>query len=694
MAPTFTRLIAIGAVVFAFSVSAATEVANTVTPTAGVQACVWNVTIPDERRCSRLEGGLFAATIDDDALSATFIEFSAPSHFSIVLPARDVNGRDIRLDPYPRVQWNGWNREADTKVEWLSAAKGAEWRDLGAIIGGEERELPGETRAVRFSSPKASPRTFFFAGPRVSLRIPRSEPLRAGGEIALCVEKPDIALRLRNRTGKIVEGKSAAHGCVSFAGLDPDVYDVLSAADAFEPFRTRVDAGRSAWLGTMQLQAPATVRVRIDDADLSRRYSVSVVPSFVAAAQRPPLPKVIVGGDEAKWEVRAGSYEATARPEAFPGIELSSHVFIESGAESIIILRPNYVTVAGSATRRGSAAADVAMEFASDDDSTRVTARATTGSDGRYEVVLPLPGRWRVVADTPGQLLWKPYEVTHDVPLAERYQWDIALPSGELAGRVIDAASGEPIADLAVEVRWQIEKEPPGFMTTTSDADGRFRAASLPNTTVTVQASEAMTRLIGYVPTAARNVDLTKDTPEEVIALRRSRTAVRISIVDEAGRPVTTAQLFRATADPATPLLASADGNGNIDVPDDTPLPLVAYIVATAHPWQRIVVNEPSEKPLRVALSPSPAPTSIALTGAIVDLQDAAWGLIDADGLHVPLFYHLLRQGALPVLRGSVATIPAPGSGTYRLWIRRAGTVRILGTITLPSPTVVVVNAE
>lgn len=101
------------------------------------------------------------------------------------------------------MQWNGWNRDVETKIEWLSAGKRAEWRDLGAIRAGEERELAGETRAVRFSSPKASPRTFFFAGPGTSIRIPRNEPLRGGGEIALCVEKPDIALRVRSRSGKV-----------------------------------------------------------------------------------------------------------------------------------------------------------------------------------------------------------------------------------------------------------------------------------------------------------------------------------------------------------------------------------------------------------------------------------------------------------------------------------------------------------
>jgi hypothetical protein len=694
MASTLAHLIALGAVVLASSASGAREIVSTV-GTPGVKACLWSATSPDERRCSMLDGGRFAVMVDDPALSATFIEFSSPSHFSIILSARDVDGRDIRLDPFPRVQWNGWNRDVETKIEWLSAGKGAEWRDLGAIRTGEERELAGETRAVRFSSPKASPRTFFFAGPRTSLRIPRNEPLRGGGEIALCVEKPDIALRVRSRSGKVFDGKTGAPGCVSFAGLDPDAYDVLSVADAFEPLRTRVASGRSAWLGIVQLQPPATVRVHIDDTDSSRRYSVSVGPSFVAAAEPPAPPKVIMGGDEAEWKVRAGSYEATAHPEAFPGIEFAAHVIVEPGTEAAITLRPSYVTVAGTATRRGSAAADVAMEFVSDDDRTRATARATTGDDGRYEVVLPSPGRWRVVADTPGQLLWKPYEVTNDVPFAERYQWDIALPGGKLAGRVIDAASGEPVADLVVEIRWKVEKESPGFMTTTSDADGRFHAASLPDTTVTVNASDAMARLLGYVPTPARSVDLTEDTHEAVIELRRSQTAVRISVVDEAGHPVTTAQLFRAITDPAVPLLASADGDGNIDVPNDAPLPLIAYIVSTGHPWQRIVVNEPRDEPLRVVLSPSTTPTQIALTGAtFVGLQDAAWGLIDSDGLQVPLFYHLLRQNVLPVLRGSVATIPASGSGAYRLWIRRGGAVRVLGTVMLPSPTVVVVNAE
>jgi 5-hydroxyisourate hydrolase-like protein (transthyretin family) len=696
MASTLAHLIGAGSFVLALS-SAAMEVVTTVAPP-DAQACVWTAAHPESRACRVLRDGRFAMTIDDIAVPQTFVEFSAPSHFPTVVAMRDVAAREVRLDRYPRVQWNGWSMDAaEAQVEWLPAASGAEWGASGLIKAGEEREFSAEVRAVRISSPGASPRTYFFAGPRASLRTPPKEPLQKGGELALCAAKANLIVRVRksNADDVVIEEKTGTHGCVSFSGFAAGDYDVISANDAFAPLRTRIEAGRSTWLGMLQLYPPTTVRVRIDDSDTRRRYSVSVEPAFVAAAESVRDTKTMNGQGEATWDVRAGSYVVTARPETFHGIEFTANVDVERGDETAVVLRPNYITVWGTATRGGDAASDLALSFVSTE-GTRATARTTTDSGGRYEVVLPSAGRWRVVAETAGQRLWKPLEIWNSVPLVERYEWNIELPSGELSGRVVDGSSGEPISDVLVEVRWKTDNDAAGFVTVTSDGEGRFSASGLPGTTVTVGAVAAMARMLGYVPAATpQSVDLASKTrPAIVIALHRSRAAARLAVVDGSGQPVRTAQLFRADTTPSAALLGRADSNGHIEIPEDEPLPLIGYVVAAGHPWHRVLVDAPRQEAMRIVLAAPPAPTQVAFTGATSELRDAVWGLLDSDGLHVPLFYHLLQQNVLPALRGSTATIPAPGSGTYRLWVRRNGKLHVVGTVLLPSSRPILINID
>jgi hypothetical protein len=87
--------------------------------------------------------------------------------------------------------------------------------------------------------------------------------------------------------------------------------------------------------------------------------------------------------------------------------------------------------------------------------------------------------------------------------------------------------------------------------------------------------------------------------------------------------------------------------------------------------------------------------THFVFTGATQNLAtDTAWGLQDELGYEVPLFFHLLRQGALPVIRGNAVTLPAAAPGTYRLWIRSGTSIRKIATVVLPSIAPIITNIE
>jgi protocatechuate 3,4-dioxygenase beta subunit len=170
---------------------------------------------------------------------------------------------------------------------------------------------------------------------------------------------------------------------------------------------------------------------------------------------------------------------------------LSKEVDIRDGETTTIELTLMDVFVSGRVTRGGRPVANHLVRFEGGMQMTMgfgsglgVSPRpsgpprleATSGADGRYELLVPAAGKYNVRVEPRGRERGgtpRIPEVT--VPDAEAFLHDIPLPDWALTGVVVEKESTQPVNDAMVEAR-PAGGEPGGSVMTTI-ADGRFQLA-------------------------------------------------------------------------------------------------------------------------------------------------------------------------------------------------------------------------
>lgn len=699
MAPTLRVLTASVLVcIAAMAVRASTPLR--VAPTS-TTACVWSANAPAARRCVLATSGIVNLPLPDEPTVDTLVAFTAPGYFDLVIPGREIAGKPaVALDRLPAVHWQGWlGGSPQTLMEWLPQEPSGKWQPLATEQSAAEEVVPGELQAVRLTPHVAgmSPKTVFPASARASLTIPPQE-LRAGGEIALCVtNRAGAAVRIvvsRDGGGNPIQGTTNANGCVSFAGLVPGRYEIRSESDDFPPQRASVRAGESSWLGAVRVPSPATINAVIADSDHRHLYTLTI--RELGDTHRLDAPSKHVEADQrATWRVRPGTYEVSVHPDAYPAISMKLVVSAGDGGNVPVVFEPSFVTAWGIVKRGSALAPNAVLSFHRNDGEGRqfaVAAQAT--SEGRYETVLPAPGSWTVTSPSAGQRNWSVPELMAEVPLTSRYEWNIELPSGRIAGKVTDRESGAPIAGLTVDARWENDTREVMFATSQTDAEGAFAFSGLPPTEVTIEPSVAMVRMLGYKPEPAQSLKPAEDAPALLFALLHAHGTATLRITDAAGNGVAGAQVFRGGVDPMPQLVGRSDATGLVDIPNDIPLPVTVYIVATGFPWRRFTVAESRREPVEIVLpDPDPIVSQFVVTGLAAG-EGVPWGLEDDLGFQVPVFFHLIRQGLSPTLRGGAATLPLAARGAYRLWIRAGGVQRRIATIVLPAQSPLVFDSS
>lgn len=108
---------------------------------------------------------------------------------------------------------------------------------------------------------------------------------------------------------------------------------------------------------------------------------------------------------------------------------------------------------------------------------------AITDANGHYEVTLPAPGEYTVVAADSGMRGGSTIKVT--VPDTATFNYDVQVPDGAISGRITDAETGAPLTGVMVAAQAQLGKdEKPSLMgrqgsRTTSADDGTYRLSGL-----------------------------------------------------------------------------------------------------------------------------------------------------------------------------------------------------------------------
>jgi RNA polymerase sigma factor (sigma-70 family) len=242
-----------------------------------------------------------------------------------------------------------------------------------------------------------------------------------------------------------------------------------------------------------------------------------------------------------------------------------------------------------------------------------------SNAEGRFEVTLPMPGRWQLgVHAARGRI-----EALVSVPPVERFEHDIVLPSGTVAGRVVDE-EGQPVT--GVEVTLHVERGTRALspfsstsMQKRTDKEGRYEFLALtPATyTVVVHGRAAKDDLAALALAVVRGIVVPVEAPtqehELEVELVRGR-ALSGHVVDEHGFAVDQGVVFLRDADGNVLNPTSTtriDGNGHFTTP---PLGPGDYSVAA---WVAGAASVPSAL---VTLAAASAPADAEDTARDIEL--------------------------------------------------------------------------
>jgi protocatechuate 3,4-dioxygenase beta subunit len=241
------------------------------------------------------------------------------------------------------------------------------------------------------------------------------------------------------------------------------------------------------------------------------------------------------GGRGGMGSFQPGALGFTAKP---ANVEAGRLTRVDFGAEPL-------ATVTGLVTRGGAPVADEFVSFFPENGGLGVRGIATS-ADGRYEVQLAQGKYVMRVANVSESI-----EVPAGVPRIER---DVHLPEGAIAGRVVNAASGEPL-----RARVQIYKaERKGAADSlagllgalagdvgSNPNDGTFRARGLAPGTYTVTA-----RAEGFAEARQEGIEVAPEATTEGVELALEPGGVfRGRVTDERGEPVPNAAIWAVDVD-------------------------------------------------------------------------------------------------------------------------------------------------
>lgn len=680
------------------------EVVATIQPPAG-KLCAVASGSAETVRCGPCAAGDCRLDVPESWRDADLsVEASAEQHFSETRIGRIGERMVFRLTPHPSIDWEGWTRESSATaadIDWLPAGRSEEWRTLGKAFAPGKIFLPGEARAIRLSAAgRGSPKTFFAGGPRAAFGAVGPLPAKPGAEIALCLEvsgrltaPPPTTLHVADFAGGEHVTRTDPAGCVAIDGLPSGLATIAADASTryrFQPIPLRLRAGESSWLGTVRVSAPGTLTVRVEDGDSARAYSVAVESSNPLGTGRIREGARITAGSPRSWELPAAEYRVSLDPEAGDTPRLTEIIDLKSSEERTVSFSVGSFRVSGIAYRGGAPLSRVPLHFSREDDSVRESSlRLTTEEDGSFAGWFGRAGRWRVTVGEESGAGGATRSVELVVPDAAASTVDLRFPAGAVSGVVVEAKTGKSMGPVPLRAEGrETESDRPFSMTMTSDASGRFRLDSLPDCRVSIGVPDAIASAM-RVRSGARAIADVHGDEEQSLELRLEpiEEGARLRIVDRNGTPIVDAQAYRADTGPIGALLGRSDDRGEISLPKDIPAGAPIYVIASAHPWAKTSAPSENESPRPVSLEdPRREPAILRFEPSQGSPPtEIFFGLTDSAGNEVPVFFHMIRQGALPTARAGTAAIPQAGDGAYVVWVRGAHGLHALGTVVFPS---------
>lgn len=311
-------------------------------------------------------------------------------------------------------------------------------------------------------------------------------------------------------------------------------------------------------------------------------------------------------------------------------------------------------------------------------------------SDGTYAFEGLAPGEYRfqIEGDGPRSRL------IVDVPDAPELVLDLAVPSASVAGRVVDASTGEPIAGARVSGRWGEDLEPSGpfsglvgsgrpAASDTTDAEGSFRLRRLGAGDWELLVEPPRGRDASWSPPPSTWVDLRPDEERKRVEIALEPGAeLEGIVVDALGEPLPSALVLGSgeTSSGMRPARATTDEQGAFRLRGLAPgeVRVDASADGFAGAGARIVIEPGADpEPLRLVLQEGSEVSVTVVDGAGAPVAGAAAQLLPAGGSAAPQaggfgsFLSTFFSGELSTDGDGLLNLGRFAAGDYVLEVRK-----------------------
>ncbi len=362
------------------------------------------------------------------------------------------------------------------------------------------------------------------------------------------IEADRITFYSRAGRGAWVEPSFGAgeDGTFAIPGVAPGILRLEVSAPGHGAVRVSLDVNADTDPEPLVVSLPAAARLRgvvLDSAGrpvAGARVTVSIpeADDFRSAAT----------AENGTWrfnDLPPGSATVVALLPGNPPSTITRKVTLRAGREESLELAPARERVVVSGTMRighrplrGFLAATSGNE----------TVEGRAGDDGAFELELPAPGKWSIVAlgmdPQAPRRNWSAEFVLDIPPGRARVERDLVFPSGAFHGRVVDA-TGAPLASVKVHA-WALDRVPtlPGGPATTGE-DGTWRIEGI---------AAGRWKLLfvkqGFAFHVAGPVRARDEGDVRVDAVLEPAEPLRVRVVGPSGEPVPGARLFLLDPDP------------------------------------------------------------------------------------------------------------------------------------------------
>lgn len=326
-------------------------------------------------------------------------------------------------------------------------------------------------------------RTVKLAGPETRVDVRLGTGIDVTGTVVDASGRPvGEATVMIQGSGSGGRGTSDGNGAFKVDGIAPGRYTIRATKTGFAPAVLRDVDVASAGPLRLVLESGGTIYGRVTGHNESDEVTVRATSNegFAASSVDAAGNYRIEGAPVGTVTVTAG-YRLSSGP--------SKQIEVSSGGSYAVDLEfRDDVVITGRVSRGGRPAGLSMVMFNPSDPRIRTRGMSSTDAEGVYTVSGLEPGEYNVRVMDNNTM--QSYDTTYRVTGSANF--DIDVRGATLRGRVVDAESGDPVADVPITVSQEGSTSPArGFPSTISGWDGNFAIENVDEGTYQVRAQKA-----------------------------------------------------------------------------------------------------------------------------------------------------------------------------------------------------------